>query len=427
MPRFPRLSLYLFVALPLLAVLGSCVPRNNGKTLIRYSFWGSIEQQVVEEKVVAEFEAQNPDIEVELLPIGARYAEKVQSMMIGHVAPDVIMVGMDQYMEWSDRGALADITELVGKMTANDPLMPIPDKAFRRKGKFFAFPINCSGHALFYNQDALTAAGIRPEELATWEDLWRLAPRLSRRAGTLDAPTDYAMLMPTPLIIFWGYGGELFDSREAPTQVRVNAEALRHTIDLMRAAREKGFAVPPDVSSDQGTYQLFRDGKVAIMFDGRWRTPELAGKTDFTWNVAAMPGGPAGRLTMHGGTGLAISSHSGQPEAARRFIEFYGSRKGMEIAIGGGRSVPVHREMAYGPEFLGMRPPADIRVFAETMEPGASRIVVYSPGSLSVSSIFQAAMERALSDPKRPVEQVQKSMEQELERWLRRQKEKGLL
>jgi multiple sugar transport system substrate-binding protein len=419
----------LLLLLPAAVLLAGCVPKNNGKTRIQYSFWGSIEQQAVERMIAAEFEKANPDVEVELVPIGTRYSEKVQSMIIGDVAPDIIMTDFNQYLEWAKRGALADVTDLTEQLTSKNELMPIPQQAFRQGGRYHAFPINCSGVAMFYNVDALAAAGIRPEELDTWEDLWRLAPRLSRRGGNPEAKTDYAALLPSPQLIFWGYGGELLDDIYKPTKVQVNAEAFRRTVELMRKARAEGWAVPPDVSTDQGTYQLFRDGKVAVYIDGRWRSPELVNKTAFTWDVRAIPGGPAGRVTQHGGTGIAISSQTqgAELDAARRFFLFYASERGLELATQAGRSVPVYRDMAYGASFLNSRPPEHIRVFSETMEPGASRFITYTPGTQGLASIFSGAIERALSDPSRPVDLVQKRLEQDLERWLRRQKDKGML
>jgi multiple sugar transport system substrate-binding protein len=405
-----------------------CVPRREGTTVVRFAFWGSIEQQEIERRIAGAFEAENPGIRIELVPIGgSRYAEKIQAMMVGRVAPDVLMVEINQYLEWASRGALVDLTEDVEMLTADNPLMPLPAMAFAKDGRFYAVPVNCSGQAMYVNLDALKKAGVTPAELRSWEDLLRIAPRLSRRAGDPGAPTDYALLMPAPLIPFWAYGGALFDSPTKPSEVTVRTPEARAALEFLRAVHGSGYAVPPDVSSDQGTYQLFRDGKVALYFDGRWRTPDFAGKTNFAWDVFPMPSGPGGQVTQHGGTGLAISKDSRQVEAARKFVRFYASEKGAALAATGGRYVPVYRKMAFAEEFLGLRPPENIRVFAETMEKDRSRIAVYTAGTAQVRDIFGSRVEQVLSEPDKPMDDILKGLDEDLRRWLRRQKQKGLL
>jgi len=420
----------LFPIFACMALISGCVRKQGEELVVRYAFWGSNKQQEIEQNVVKAFETENPGIRIELVPIGgSRYAEKIQAMMVGQVAPDVLMVEMNQYLEWAARGALLNVTSDVQALTEGNPLMPLPAKAFEADGGYFAVPINCSGYAMYLNLDALRTGGVSADELRTWNDLLRLAPRLSRHsklARNSGAPTDYALLMPPPLIVFWAFGGEMFDDPFRPTRVTVRSSQAGAALGFLRAMYASGYAAPPDVSADQGTYQLFRDGKVAIYFDGRWRTPELDGRTAFRWDVRPMPAGPAGQVTLHGGTGLAISKTSRQQEAARKFIRFYASEMGSAIAASGGRSVPVYRKLAYDESFLGLHPPDHIRVFSETMEAEASRLSVYCAGSSQVRDLFGARVEQALVEPERPLEEILTGLEADLNRWLERQKKKGL-
>jgi multiple sugar transport system substrate-binding protein len=406
----------------------ACVPQRDGTVLLRFAFWGSNEQQEIERRIAKAFEAENPGVRIELVPIGyARYAEKMQAMMVGRIAPDVLMVDMHQYLEWAARGALVDLTKDVEELTADNPLMPLPAMAFNDDGHFYAMPVNCNGYAMYCNLDALKKAGVSPDELRTWADIQRVAPKLSRRSGNADAPTDYAMLMPPPLIALWAYGGQIFDDLANPTKVTINSPETRAALEFLRKLNQSGCVVPPDVSADQGTYQLFRDGKVALYFDGRWRTPDFDGKTDFAWDVVPVPAGPARQVTLHGGTGLAVSKDSRHQEIARKFVKFYASEKGMAIGSEGGRLIPVYRKDAYGEAFLKLRPPENIRVFVETMEADKSLLASYCAGASQVRDTIGARSEQALSEPKRPIEEVVKGLEDDLNRWLKRQKQKGLL
>jgi hypothetical protein len=96
----------------------------------------------------------------------------------------------------------------------------------------------------------------------------------------------------------------------------------------------------------------------------------------------------------------------------------------VRISMRGGRMVPVYRHLAYGDEFLALRPPESIRHFVETMEPGASRWILYGPGGNEVRGFLQQRLEQALIQPNRPIGEIVRLLEIDLERWLRRQ-EKG--
>ncbi|NJK91867.1 MAG: extracellular solute-binding protein [Blastochloris sp.] len=347
-------------------------------------------------------------------------------MLVGQSAPDVIMTEMSQYAEWSARGALLDLTADIPSFCDGRELMPVPRQAFSRHSKFFAMPSNCSGYVLYYNSDALRQAGLTPQDFDTWESLARLAPRLARNSTTTSG-TEFALLMPPAHLIFFGFGASLFDQPHQPTRVTAASPQAHAALDYMRELWASGAVVPPDVVSDQGSYQLFRDGKLALYFDGRWRVPNFLGKTRFTWDVRPVPSGPAGRVSLHGGTGLAISKNSPHPEAARRFIHFYLSENGLRHVIQGGRYVPVFREMAYSEAFLNLQPPNHTRAFSETMEEGASRYVLYAPGAAEVNRIFFSHMQQAQNEPTRPSSLILEALQQDLERWLARQKKKGLL
>ena len=411
------------VALPCWLLASGCVPRPDGITRLQYSLWGSVSQQTVEREIIAGFERENPDVRVEMLPIALNhYPEKIQAMMVGGIAPDVITVEMRTYSEWAARGVLADLTGETALIEAGDTLLPVPRQAFERNGRLYAFPINCHGPVAYCNLDALAAAGVPfPADGWSWAELAALGPRLSRRAGRPDAPTDYAMILPAPSTVLASFGVSLFDDLYHPRRVTVNGPEARAAIGFLRAMRVGKLAVPSDVLLDEGSYQLFRDGRVAVYFSGRWDAPNFAGRTRFRWDVAPIPAAAGGRrISVHGGTALAVWAGARHPEAARRFVRYYAGARGSEISMRAGRTVPVFQQIAFGPDFLGLRPPVSIRRFAETMEKGAATYPVYAPGAGEVTQIVQARMEQAMSEPDLPAAAVLAGLQDDLERWLAR-------
>ncbi len=159
------------------------------------------------------------------------------------------------------------------------------------------------------------------------------------------------------------------------------------------------------MSSEQGSYQLFRDGKVAFYFSGRWDVPNIE-KTAVRWDIAPMPGGPARQVTVHGGTAIGTTSRSRNIPAAREFVRAYASRRTAASAMLAGRTVPIYRELAFGGEFTRLRPPASITRFAETMEAGAAQYFLYAPGGVEAQGMFYGRVEQAVTSPGTSIDEV---------------------
>ncbi|MEX2381326.1 MAG: sugar ABC transporter substrate-binding protein [Opitutales bacterium] len=418
-------------AIACLLLAGCTRPPEVDANRILFSFWGSVQQQKAEEEIIRAFEEAHPDIQVEMMVIGGpRYAEKIQAMFVGNVAPDVVMVNFNYYDDWATRGVLLDLTEEFEAISDEAEFLPIPRRLVERDGRVFGLPINAHGLATYYNMDALAQAGVEiPPEGLTWDFLEEVAPRLSSRHGDPDAPTDYAFFLPVNMsnTVFWQHGVRLFDDHFHPTKVTINTPEAADALEFLRRVRSSGFSAPPEVATDEGTFQLFRDEKVAFYFDGRWRTPEFADRTDFEWNVTPFPAGATSGMTQHGGTILGVASNSTRKEAARKFVRFYASPSGAEIAMHGQRNVPVYRELAYGKEFLALRPPKDMVNFSKTMEDGAALYNLYAPGVSEVGRIFEGRLEQALTRPEIPAQVVLEGLEEDLNRWLKKMKDQKAL
>ena len=405
-------------------LFASCVPPENaGKARLTFAVYGSLEQLKREEALVDAFERANPDIEVDLLPIAAgRFAEKLQAMFVGRVAPDVMMLEFTYYHDWAARGALLDLTPEATELQVDNPYMPLVQRAFTRHGKYYALPINFAGYVTYANVDAFKAAGIPyPENGLTWAQIEELGPKLSRAAGNPEALTEYALQMLDTIAPFWAFGGKVFDNLEHPTRVEVNSPATADFIEFSRRTYRAPWAVPPSVRNDHGNYQIFRDGLVALFIGGRWETPNFLDRTNFTWDILPFPAGPAGSKPLHNGTGIAVSRDTRHPEAARRFARFYGSSETARIAMRGGRTVPPYRSLVFGEEFLNLPPQGSTRHLGHAMEEGAAEFFIYRQGALSVRKILSTRLEQAVEvQPKRPVHEIISLLETDLQRWLDR-------
>lgn len=414
----------------LLAVAGCTRPSSDDMREITFAYWGTPEQQRAAEGLIDEFEEMHPNIRVRSLVTGyARYFNKMQAMMVGNVAPDLMMVGVNYYDEWAYRGVLLDVTEDFAALMDMGEIMPVPREAVERDGRVYGLPVNITGVTTCINVEAFREAGIPiPEDgRIAWAELIEAAPRLSARHGDPAALTDYAMIMPPPVVLFWQEGLDLFDDRHHPTRVTINTPAAVEVLDLARDLYGSGYVVPPEVGMDQGMRELFRDGRVAVYFDSLIGSLMFYDKTAFEWDVLSFPYGTKSNVSTMGSMSLGIWSNSPNQEAARIFARFFASPKGAEFTMRTQRWQPIYREVAFGEKFLAMSPPPSMHRFSEMMEEGASRQLIYAPGIQEVNRLFNDRMSQAFSQPGVSSGEILRGLEMDLERWLRRMRERGVL
>ncbi len=410
---------------------GSCTrPADDEVRRISFAFWGTPEQAAAADRLIAEFHELHPNIRVRPQVMGyVRYFDKLQAMMVGNVAPDVLMVGVNYYDEWAHRGVLLDVTEDFAALERMGEIMPVPREAVERDGRVYGLPVNITGSVTCINVDAFRKAGIPvPEDgRITWDEIVEIAPRLSSRHGDRDAPTDYALVLPSLTTFFWQEGLDLFDDPWHPTEVTINTPKAVEVLDFVRDLYKSGYAVPPDVGLDQGYRELFRDGRVAIYFDNLIGSLMFYNQTKFEWDILQFPYGSVSNVSNLASMTLGVWSGSPNQEAAREFARFFASPEGAKFTMKTQRWQPIYRGVAYGEEFLAMSPPASMHRFSEMMEEGASRQVVYTPGIQEVNRLFNNRMSQAFSEPDVPSAEVLAGLETDLNRWLRRMQDRGRL
>ena len=394
---------------------------------MRYTVWGQVRQVAIEQAIARAFEDTHPDIKVDVLTVTADYQSKVQSMIVGGVAPDVMMVDELSYADWGSRGALLDLTDVVSALDRESPFMPAVLEALSVHGRYYAVPVNVHGFVMYCNVDALKRVGLSlPTRALTWEEFGALGPKLAARGGASDSSTDYLCAAPPANTVLLGFGARLFDDSHQPTRVTVEGAPAVRAIEFLRLMDRSHWAPSASSQLDSGAFQLFRDGKAAFLFMWRSISPELVGHTRFQWDVAPVPRDDDGEDRL-GGTFIGVSRNTPQPELAVEFARFYASEAATRIAVRGGRVVPVRRAWAYGQEFLTQPGPPSMRVFSETMESHRSGYLVYAPGIREVYDICLRREQQALAEPSIPAAEIVHLLQVDLENWLAKAKADKIL
>lgn len=86
---------------------------SKEKIEISISTWGASDEVAVFKEVLKGFEAANPNVKVKLLHIPNDYSTKMNTMISGGTAPDVLFVSDGDFPRWVKQGAFLNINDRV--------------------------------------------------------------------------------------------------------------------------------------------------------------------------------------------------------------------------------------------------------------------------------------------------------------------------
>jgi multiple sugar transport system substrate-binding protein len=236
--------------------------------------------------------------------------------------------------------------------------------------------------------------------------------------------------MPDMTSLLFTFGGKIFDDDQNPTKVLVRspeAEEMCRFVRRFVATKAVISRAETTTASNVGFVTLFLRGLNAARIHGLWTRPGQYGTpAGFDWDVAPFPAGPHGRrVTANGAYMLGISPHSNNVAAARRFLRFYLTPRGIEINDRTGDFMPLFREMRNWP---GIVPPPDPRhrqYYFDTMEKGMCCFPVHGPGVAELRGIIDSRLDQVSAEPDTPIPVILQTLEDEIYRWLAREKEDG--
>jgi len=374
------------------------------KTVIRGLFMQQAGYQESDiEAMTADFEAANPDIDVqtEYVSYEALHDKIVTSSAAKSGSYDVVLVDCIWPAEFAQAGFILDVSDKVTDEMRAD-IWPGALEAATYQGKLYGMPWLNDVLYLYYNEEMLKAAGFEAPP-KTWTEMEQMGMAAVDK-GLVKYPFIEYFKQEEGLTIAYVYylaafGGEFFDENNQPTfNSPEGLAALKYIVDGMNS----GFINPASLESTyEEVRRTFSQGE--SLFSVNWTyqlnlsndpaESQIAGKS----KIAVMPGEVATSATVNGGMALSVTADSAHPEEAWKYIEFLSSPEVQKAYSK--NALPIWISLFEDPDIIAQAPEL-MEVSAEQYKYIINRPLV--PFYSETSKIMSRELQTALTGGKTP-------------------------
>jgi len=291
--------------------------------------------------IIEMFEAENPDIQVQLEPVGSGdYYARILTQIAAGDPPDLLQIGDDAVPMFVDRGAFLPLDDFIA--SAEYPLdasiyLPGVMEPGRWNGVQYLLPKDFSPMAIYYNKKLFDAAGVPyPQEGWTWDDLLATAQQLTITDANGNV-TQWGIQLPGPWTTGFEYwvaaaGGRLISEDGSTFIGYIDSPEVQTAVQFYADLYNKHKVAPPpaDMNAFGGGNSEFDNGTAAMRLFGRWPQASMKQNPTIDLGVAPLPADTDRAGVLFWG-GFGISALSDNPEAAWRFLRYYTGAEGAEV------------------------------------------------------------------------------------------------
>ncbi len=297
-------------------------------TLRWYMRWDKARLENVAQPVIEAFEKENPNINVEIENVGSgsEYWTKLQTMIAGGTAPDIVYPATHNGYALASKGALLSLDSFLERDKIDvSKFDPAIIDLYRYDGKLYGLPIDKAALVVFYNKKLFDEAKVAyPKDDWTWDDFLEAAKATTKDTNGdgrndifgVDTFTQY-----WPVMVWTRTGHNIFDDPKKPTKFLLDDPEATAGLQWLADLSNKEH-VMPSAAERADISDMFLAGKSAMQIVGHWRVPQyMANVKDFEWDIAALPRGKIA-ANRSDGSSFAITANSKHPEEAWQFVRF---------------------------------------------------------------------------------------------------------
>jgi multiple sugar transport system substrate-binding protein len=279
------------------------------------------------DRMVKEFQAQNPDITIELQYVNSDNAlQKATVAIQGNKQPDISYQYGTNMAQLAESPKIVDLTDRVQTAGFNwDDFYPGEQAVATVDGRVLGVPALVDNLAVVYNKDLFKQAGVpEPAPDWTWDDLRAAAKAVSDPANKvfgLAFPFDGSETTVWEYeAMLWAAGGEILNDDD--TQAAFNAEPGVRALSTLADINQDG-SMYLDFQPDSGKSEnLFNSGKIGMIITGPW---DLSAFPNVSYGVQFMPSfDPGGSHQTIAGPDNWVIFDNGEArvDAAWKFVSF---------------------------------------------------------------------------------------------------------
>ena len=314
---------------------------DGEKTKVTFYMWAADAEQEFDRAIVAQYEEEHPDIDIEenYIPY-AEYLSKINTMAAAGSMPDIFNLPEGNVFEWGEKGALLDLKPLYDNAGVKPEDVSVDSAIFSTDSQIWSVGYNVTTMCMYYNKDMLMEAGIDlPSTDAaspwSWDEFVENAKKITKDSNG-NGPDDegfdpdsisvYGTMMPTDWVKFIAllHTNGVGILNEAGDALGISTP---EGIEVIQAIADLGNTIhcAPSSAMAKGAFSdasaMLMNGQVAMVIDGGWA---LANYTNEGFDVGVAPI-PAFQQAadISWTAGLCMSPNAAENEAAFDFYQYF--------------------------------------------------------------------------------------------------------
>lgn len=275
------------------------------------------------------------------------HEKSVSTLAGGGGGYDIVFIPSADAAQFGAAGWFDNVDDVVNPRKAE--FLPAVINLYSKDGHAFAVPWYSGGAHMAYNTEMIEKAGIKVEEIKTWDD-FLAASRKVKAANA--APFAFIPSAKYPGNWYYnfgtmvaGFGGSFFDAKGEPT-FETDGTALK-AMKIIETGIKEGLFDPAGVAMDDyETLMAFMSGKSAFLLDSTWAVnqPNQDAKSTIAGKVKYMlvPGSDkvrSGGYIYAGGLGLVKGAP--HPKEAKQFLDFLTQAEAQKLHATKGFNMPT--------------------------------------------------------------------------------------
>lgn len=424
---------------------------GRGEDVLTICLFGTAQDAEARAQLVSAFQAEHPDITVQIRPIqGVDWSDflaKILTLVAAGTPPDLVLVATEGTQLFAER--LGEPLDAYVRRDAEelrsffDDVHPALVESFMYQGSLFQIPNGFNAANIYYNRDVLDAAGLdRPDDHWTTDDFTDVA-----RAMTRTAKKDFRAFFWTNRlwggVVPWLYindtsflseerlpGGDWLWSEFYPEETgRGGGFAYEHsnaldpkvaeTFGYLAELTAEGLGSSPAQGGGSELVSRFARGNIGMTPAGGFWMDGLheGGMKRDQYDVSFFPKMRSQRHQF-GADGYAIMRESARKDAAWEWIKFCMKPEAVRLAIPTPNTTPARRSIITE-SWLQGRGPEHWKVFYDTLDtfPDTAPIPA-PPNQAAVETAMIKYVQSAVTGPARNLRSVLSAMDRDLTRAL---------